>query len=429
MAAADAQSLASDVSELLDKVNTTVPELQIILATEGRPALLTHLKESGVPTLGQRQRLCNSLGRLARLEAEAAREREITVVYIHIGYRPYVEAAVRVTASHHPRLVILGDESMRQLERSIPGVEVVDIAQFRRDEAILAAKLSYRHNSSNPRDFEFFCFERIFILRRFLQSRGLTRCLHLDSDCVLLRPLSDYPLHERANWLVNNDFYHLHGFSPVPSASIHAALLTTHFCEQFERLYDEYFAHRCARLPRHVAELMRWAEEHCQRGGAGGVSDMTFYFLLQARPEADAWAGKTLGWVEDVGDLGSIRAIEGAGGPGGHQPGGHQPGGSQPGGSQPGGRADEEEGAAALPVTWMNNINTGEGPDGARLSSLLVPLTGDAFTLRRSLLARCSSSPLLTHPHASCPLAPPPPLGRLPWTQGSTSTPSTRDRG
>ena len=425
MAAADAQSLASDVSELLDKVNTTVPELQIILATEGRPALLTHLKESGVPTLGQRQRLCNSLGRLARLEAEAAREREITVVYIHIGYRPYVEAAVRVTASHHPRLVILGDESMRQLERSIPGVEVVDIAQFRRDEAILAAKLSYRHNSSNPRDFEFFCFERIFILRRFLQSRGLTRCLHLDSDCVLLRPLSDYPLHERANWLVNNDFYHLHGFSPVPSASIHAALLTTHFCEQFERLYDEYFAHRCARLPRHVAELMRWAEEHCQRGGAGGVSDMTFYFLLQARPEADAWAGKTLGWVEDVGDLGSIRAIEGAGGPGGHQPGGHQPGGSQPGGSQPGGRADEEEGAAALPVTWMNNINTGEGPDGARLSSLLVP---------PCLLATLSPRPMLVfsaaHPLACIvPSCSPPPLGRLPWTQGSTSTPSTRDRG
>ena len=31
-----------------------------------------------------------------------------------------------------------------------------------------------------------------------------------------------------------------------------------------------------------VRELLEWTEAHARRGGAGGLSDMTLYFLLQA---------------------------------------------------------------------------------------------------------------------------------------------------
>ena len=135
---------------------------------------------------------------------------------------------MRATALQHRPIVILGDASLAPLAE-IRGVELVDVTDWRRDPGIERLRRAYVHRSSNGVEFEWFCFERVLLLRRFLAARNLERCFHLDSDCILLQPLSRFPLHLHKVWLVNNDFYHLHGFSPLPSASIHAALLDAAF--------------------------------------------------------------------------------------------------------------------------------------------------------------------------------------------------------
>ena len=191
-----------------------------LLAEKGRVALLAHLRSLGVTTVGSRQRIANELGRLARLRKPP----ELPLVFIHIGYQAYVEAAVRATALVHRPIVVLGDVSMSCLGE-IEGVEFVDVSAWRNEPDIERARRVYVHRSSNGAAYESFCFERIFLLRRFLTSRNLERAFHLDSDCVLLEPLDSFPLHLHRVWLVFNNFYHLHGFSPLPSASIHASLL------------------------------------------------------------------------------------------------------------------------------------------------------------------------------------------------------------
>ena len=118
----------------------------------------------------------------------------------------------------------------------ISGVEFVDIQTVGRADAIDRARRHYVNRSSNHESFEFFCFERVFILRGFLearrtvyhsldvdatpdhnvltwQARGLERCFHLDSDCCLLRSLDDFPLYQHRVWLVNNYHYHTHGIT------------------------------------------------------------------------------------------------------------------------------------------------------------------------------------------------------------------------
>lgn len=323
---------AEDATIQLLAARADAAELRGIFETSGRLALLSHLKDAGVSPVSRRQRLANAVCR-------AIRAAVLPVVFIHIGIRPYVETAVRLTAAHQTPVIVIGDSSMRCLGQ-ISGVEFVDIQPYRADEAIAQARLHYVNHSSNPAEFEFFCFERIFILRRFLTSRGINRVFHLDSDCVLLKPLSAFPLHLHRVWLVNNDFYHTHGFSLLPSASVHASVLDMGFCRQFESLYRQIFVERAlSSLPPAVGELLTWAEEHSRRGGAGGLSDMSLYFLLQAR--TDAWASKTLGLVDDVGDLGKHWTV------GGHSEATHPAG------------LD-----ATPPLTFMNNINTGEGPMG-----------------------------------------------------------------
>ena len=148
-----------------------------LLAAKGRVALLAHLRSLGVATVGSRQRIANELGRLARLRKPP----ELPLVFIHIGYQAYVEAAVRATALVHRPIVVLGDVSMSCLGE-IEGVEFVDVSAWRNEPDIERARRVYVHRSSNGAAYESFCFERIFLLRRFLTSRNLERAFHLDSD-------------------------------------------------------------------------------------------------------------------------------------------------------------------------------------------------------------------------------------------------------
>ena len=75
---------------------------------------------------------------------------------------------------------------------------------------------------------------------------------------------------------------------------------------------------------------------------------------MQAR--TDEWSAKTLGWVEDVGDLGAI-----------WERGDDKNGGGADGSSGCGCTGSEAASSLpSVPLTWMNNISTGEGPDGIK---------------------------------------------------------------
>ncbi len=193
---------------------------------EDRPAFLADLKRAGIATVGARQRVANALSRWAREHADSELtppppppmhpNDSIPIVYIHVGARPYVEAAIRVTRHfHRGPMFVLGDVSMRAMLQAAQllqdgRVSFVNVNTLQHPQ-IERARRCYVHRSSNDARFEFFCFERIFLLHRFLQAHRLQRVMHLDSDCVLLAPLAAYPLERHAVWLVNNDFYQEHG--------------------------------------------------------------------------------------------------------------------------------------------------------------------------------------------------------------------------
>ena len=332
-AVADRANVDEWLKEQLGVAHIDVASLAHQLASTNRLQFLQHLKQLGVATVGKRQRIANEVSRWMRQQPKFT---PVAVVYIHIGARPYLDAAIRTTASVHQPVYVIGDASVQATVVKIPGVTFVPIAAFQNDAEVHRARRCYVHRSSNHAAFEFFCFERIFILRRFLATIGAQRVLHLDSDCVLLVPLALYPLHRHARWLVNNDHYHQHGFSMIPSASVHAAILDEFFCAQFERLFFAIYEGECACLPKHVRDLVSWADSHVKQGGLGGLSDMSLYFLLQSRPASDPWAHATLGWVDDIGDFGAVVESSDA----------------------------SEASVEGVALTWMNNIGTGEGPDG-----------------------------------------------------------------
>ena len=137
-------------------------ECRRILTASGRPALLSHLKAVGVDKIGVRQKIANAVGHMTRTEGmiaqDALRQRRLDaaslpLVFIHIGYQSYFEAAVRASASVHRPVIVIGDESVAALA-NVVGVQWVDIAPQRNDSAIADYRHSYVHLSSNGAAFE-----------------------------------------------------------------------------------------------------------------------------------------------------------------------------------------------------------------------------------------------------------------------------------
>ena len=109
----------------------------------------------------------------------------IPIILIHrsnSNYLPYTIAQAKWT-NPRSRLFLLGDESNRY--------ELVDhkvIADYM-DSATQFAQV-YRHLSTNPVEYELFCFQRWFILKDFMARQALEQCFYLDSDVMLYEDIT-----------------------------------------------------------------------------------------------------------------------------------------------------------------------------------------------------------------------------------------------
>ena len=120
----ESQPLADLLGVAPDQESTECEALLSILSSEGRPALLAHLKGRGLAPLGARQRVANAICRLERERAAAApahapvtnsalaQAADLPLIFIHLGYQPYVEVAVRATALVYSSILVLGDASL-----------------------------------------------------------------------------------------------------------------------------------------------------------------------------------------------------------------------------------------------------------------------------------------------------------------------------
>ncbi|PSB30672.1 tetratricopeptide repeat protein [Stenomitos frigidus] len=109
----------------------------------------------------------------------------IPIILIHrsnSNYLPYTIAQAKWT-NPKSRLFFIGDESNRY--------ELVEHDFFAKymDAATEFAHV-YRHLSTNPIEYELFCFQRWFILKDFMSRQALEQCFYLDSDVMLYEDIT-----------------------------------------------------------------------------------------------------------------------------------------------------------------------------------------------------------------------------------------------
>ncbi|MGG0510618.1 hypothetical protein ABE078_24460 [Priestia megaterium] len=106
----------------------------------------------------------------------------IPIFFIHTGNPKYLEYALKQTKLYNPEstIYLIGDET----NNTYDFIQHVNIKEF--IESARHFRKIYQHMSSNPYEYELFCFERWFILKDFIKKEGICgNFLYLDSDVLL----------------------------------------------------------------------------------------------------------------------------------------------------------------------------------------------------------------------------------------------------
>ena len=196
----------------------------------------------------------------------------LKIIIVHVGYKPYLETNIQITSKTN-KIVLIGDDSLAYLAK-YPNVEFFNVNRYINDEKIVYYKKHFKNYSSNNSNFQWLCFQRIFIIKLFLKESNLFKIFHIDSDNVMLYDINNYVFNKENAYIMcqnyNNPNHMAH--------SVHAALISQNMCLEFEKLYEDLYINE-SKLQLIENKINFHKNEH---GGyrAGGICDMTLYYIL-----------------------------------------------------------------------------------------------------------------------------------------------------
>ena len=194
---------------------------------------------------------------------------EVPVVIVHRGYKEYVEEGIKVTSKRN-KVFILGDHELERLNK-IDNVTFVNIENFMKCKKIVTLQENFVNHSSNSREFELFCFIRVYIIEEFMRHFSLDKVFHSDSDNILLFNINDVIDTTKTCYHLSPNYNNPHRMS----CSIHNGLITKEFLKAFDDLCRTIYVEKDTSL---IDEKIKFHKTH-----TGGICDMTFYYLINAQ--------------------------------------------------------------------------------------------------------------------------------------------------
>ena len=197
--------------------------------------------------------------------------KEIPIVIIHTGFREYLKINLEISSQYNS-IYLIGDNSLKELGNII-NVTYVDINKYRYKSDVQKLAKMFSNMSSNNGNLEYVCFERIFILKYFLEENNIERIFHMDSDNILLSNINHYNFQKDVAYcLVQN--YHKHRMSN----SVHVGLLNQHFCNVFIQLYKDIYDNKSKFHL--IQDKVNYHKQHNGTFQGGGICDMTLYYII-----------------------------------------------------------------------------------------------------------------------------------------------------
>lgn len=195
----------------------------------------------------------------------------IPVVIIHTGFRDYLKMNLEISSQYNS-IYIIGDNTLKVLG-DITNVTYIDINKYRNNEDIQKLSKMFINMSSNNGNLEYVCFERIFILKYFLQENNIERIFHMDSDNILLYNINNYNFQKDVAYCLARN-YHKHRMSN----SIHVGLLNKTFCDVFIQLYKDIYDNKSKFHL--IQDKINYHKQSNGKFQGGGICDMTLYYII-----------------------------------------------------------------------------------------------------------------------------------------------------
>jgi len=193
----------------------------------------------------------------------------IPLVVFHVnGNQQYFKNCINLSSSKN-KVYLIGDNSNMNTFVANKNVEFVNINDLKSNE-ISEFEKYFINYSTNDFKYELNCFLRVFYLKCFFEKMNFKKVFHTDSDCIILENINNiFTINDNIAYsIVKNNIYHMAG-------SIHNALLDINFCNKFiELCFDIYKNKTKFNL---IEPKIKW---HTENNIAGGVCDMTLYYLI-----------------------------------------------------------------------------------------------------------------------------------------------------
>ena len=190
----------------------------------------------------------------------------VPIVIIHRGYKSYVKTCVDINSKNN-KVFLIGDKSLEHLSNG-DSIIHIDIQKYLDSRRVRILKNKFTNYSSNPEEFELFCFIRVLILEQFMNENNLNSVFHSDSDNIVLYNINDVLETDKISYHLNQNF----GNDLRMSNSIHNSIITKEFCEEFWKLCLTIYIKKDTTM---IDDKIKY-----HRSIPGGICDMTFYYLL-----------------------------------------------------------------------------------------------------------------------------------------------------
>lgn len=185
----------------------------------------------------------------------------IPILIVHQGNTFYLGLVLKQIKLFNPdsRICLISDESTK----SYDFVEHHDINIY--SEGMRSFARVYKHLSSNPYNYELFCFQRWFIINEFVRTNKIENFLCMDSDVLLYCNVNDI-----FGDYVGYDFTICGG--GVPGSSLFNIHSINNFCEYIMTMYT---------TEAYLVEMNRINENRIKEKQLGGICDMTAFVWYQ----------------------------------------------------------------------------------------------------------------------------------------------------
>lgn len=186
----------------------------------------------------------------------------IPLIFIHTGNQEYLKYTITQAEKYNECVYLIGDDSNRNFCK-----KWVDSKEYLEEEYFEFEK-TYKHMSSNSKEFELGCFARYYLAYSFAQKNNLETFMFLDSDLMVYKNFSEL------NWEGFDAALSIQ-YSQEPyiwTVSVHCSYWTIKTMRSFLDFLMKAYENN-------IDDLNKKWEYHLKNNIPGGICDMTLVYL------------------------------------------------------------------------------------------------------------------------------------------------------